>query len=143
MSLHLDRGDMKLLTEAGYSGLMRGIETKLTPIFHALDVWMPQYAAGPIGFALEAMIEGRFNEADDKLAEIRKSDREGRNEATAILAMCKILQKDRFEAEKLAKDLEGNNSNAGKFAQALVHGVEEDSPEAQEVEKMAMETREP
>ncbi len=143
MALHLDRADMKLLTEAGYSGLMRGLDTDLTPIFEALDTWMPQYAAGPIGLAMHAMIAGRFDDAEDALKAILQSDREGRDEARAILAMCLVLKDEHLEAEKLADDLEGTGGHAEAFTHVLVHGVDEDSQTAQESEMEAVGLREP
>lgn len=123
--MQLDRADMKLLIEAGYSGVMRGIDTDLTPIFQAIADWMPQYAAGHIGLALQTMVQGDFAGADSMLSDIIASDMEGRAEAQAILAMCKTLQNHHEEARKLAGDLEGTGGYAEAFTDALVNEGEE------------------
>jgi thioredoxin-like negative regulator of GroEL len=118
--MEINRADMKLLTEAGYSGILRNINVDLTPIFEALDAWMPDQSAGPIGLALQAMVAGDYAEADRLLTGIIKSKRQGRNEARAILAMCKALQKDTHAAEQLASDLEGQGGSAEAFVSLLV-----------------------
>ena len=122
----LNRGDMKLLTEAGYSALVRGIDTDVTPIFEALDTWMPEYAAGPIGLALQQMVRGDYEGADARLAGIRASGREGAEEATAMLAFCKALRDQLQEAEKLAEELKATGGHAEAFTHALLHGGDED-----------------
>jgi thioredoxin-like negative regulator of GroEL len=136
--MQINRADMKLLTECGYSGLLRNIDATLTPIFEALDTWMPDQAAGPIGLALEAMVAGDFRDADEKLSAIVDSDRIGRDEARAMLAMCKQLQKDTIAAESLASDLEGQGGSAEAFA-SLLTGKEQPQtqPHDQGAVKMA------
>ncbi|MFI0477023.1 hypothetical protein ACFXP8_11990 [Paracoccus sp. p2-l61] len=134
--MQLDRADMKLLIEAGYSGVMRGIDTDLTPIFQAIADWMPQYAAGQIGLALQTMVSGDFAGADRMLSAIIASDLEGRAEAQAILAMCKTLQHHHEDARKLAQGLEGGDSHAAAFAEAL---VSEDTETTQGNQGLAME----
>lgn len=129
MSFEIDRADMKLLVECGYSSVMRGIDADPATIFHAIDTWMPEYAAGPIGMALITIAAGEFAEADRMLTEIMASDREGRNEANALLAMCKVLQDEKAEAERIAQDLEGSGGHAEEFTSVLVYGVDEESPE--------------
>ena len=118
--MELNRGDMRLLTECGYSALLRDLDVDVTPIFEALDVWMPSQAAGPIGLALQAMVRGEFAEADDTLTALTRSRREGRREAQAILAMCKALRKDAGAAEELAVALEGQGGSAEAFARLMV-----------------------
>lgn len=118
--MELNRADMKLLTECGYSGILRNIDVNLTPIFEALDKWMPDQSAGPIGLALEAMVAGNYAEADQILTGVLGSKRQGRNEARAILAMCKALQHDAGAAEELASQLEGQGGSAEAFASLLV-----------------------
>lgn len=120
--MQIDRADMKLLIEAGYSGVMHGIDTDLSPIFDAIADWMPQYAAGPIGQALLLMMRGDFDEADALLTRILGSELEGRNEAMAILAMCKALRNEHEEARRLSEQLQGTGGNAEAFADLLVHG---------------------
>lgn len=122
--MQIDRADMKLLVEAGYSGLMKGIDTDLSPIFNAIADWMPQYAAGFIGQALVLMTRGEFAEADRMLTDVIGSSLEGRNEARAILAMCKTLQNEHEQARRLAEDLKGTGGNAEAFADLLVNGAE-------------------
>ena len=127
--MELNRADMKLLTECGYSGILRNIDTTLTPIFEALDTWMPEQSAGPIGLALEAMVDGDFRKADEILTALLSTRRKGRNEARAILAMCKALQKDTNSAEQLAADLKGTGGSAEAFATLMVrneaHGTQD------------------
>ncbi|MDO5621578.1 MAG: hypothetical protein Q4G24_08930 [Paracoccus sp. (in: a-proteobacteria)] len=120
--MELDRADMKLLIEAGYSGVMRGIDTDLTPIFQAIADWMPQYAAGRIGLAMQTMVRGDFAGADQMLTAIVASDMEGRTEAQAILAMCKALQNQHQDAREIAQELEGTGGYAEGFTDALVNG---------------------
>lgn len=124
-AFEIDRGDMRLLTEAGYSAVMRGTDVDAAAIFRAIDVWMPQYAAGPIGLALQQMVAGDLTGADAALARILSSDREGRNEAAAMLAMCKALLHDETGARRLAEQLEGTGGHAEAFADLLVNGVDE------------------
>ena len=82
--MEINRADMKLLTEAGYSGILRNISTDLTPIFEALETWMPDHAAGTIGLALQALVRGEFAHADEMLSAVVSSRKEGRAEARAI-----------------------------------------------------------
>lgn len=117
--MQLNRADMKLLTECGYSGVLRNIDVTLTPIFEALDTWMPDQSAGPIGLALEAMVAGDIPRADEILTGLQRSKRQGRAEAKAILALCKALQNDRAAAEGLADDLQGHGGNAEEFTRHL------------------------
>ncbi|ARJ70443.1 hypothetical protein [Paracoccus contaminans] len=126
--MQIDRADMKLMIEAGYSGLMRGIDTDLKPIFDAIAEWMPQYAAGPIGQALLLMTRGEFAEADRRLTEIIGSALQGRDEARAVLAMCKTLQNEHEQARQLAEQLQGTGGYAEGFADALVNGGDEMAP---------------
>ncbi|TWI35145.1 hypothetical protein [Paracoccus sulfuroxidans] len=135
--MQIDRADMKLLTEAGYSSVMRGISTDVSPIFHMLNEWMPQYAAGEIGLALQAMVAGEFARADEMLTAILATDREGRNEARAILAMCKALENQHDEARRLQEELVGTGGHAEAFADLLVNGEPETS---QGNQGLAMET---
>lgn len=120
--MELNRADMKLLTEAGYSTTLRNTGVDVTPIFEALDTWMPEQSAGPIGLSLQALIAGDFEKADSILADVLASKRKGRNEARAILAMCKAIQKDMTAAEELADDLKGTGGSAEDFATLLVGG---------------------
>lgn len=124
-SFEIDRGDMRLLIEAGYSSVMRSTDVDTGSIFRAIDEWMPQYAAGPIGLALQQMVAGDLAGADTTLAQILASDREGRSEAAAILAMCKKLLNDETGARRLAEELEGSGGHAEAFADLLVNGVDE------------------
>lgn len=124
--MQIDRADMKLLIEAGYSGVMRGIDTDLSPIFDAIAQWMPEYAAGPIGQALLLMTSGDYDQADALLTRILGSAMEGRDEARAILAMCKALRNEHEEARRLADELHGTGGHAEAFADLLING--DDSP---------------
>ncbi|SMO45668.1 hypothetical protein [Paracoccus laeviglucosivorans] len=135
--MQIDRADMKLLIEAGYSGVMRGISTDLAPIFLAMNEWMPAYAAGEIGLALQEMTSGNFAAADERLTTILASDREGRDEARAILAMCKALQNQHEEARRLQEELQGEGGAAEAFTDLLVNGAPETT---QGNQGLAMET---
>lgn len=123
--MQIDRADMKLLIEAGYSGVMRGVATDMSPVFAAITEWMPEYAAGPIGTALIRMVSGDLPGADDLLGRIIASDLEGRNEATAILAMCRVLQNQHEDARRLAAGLQGTGGHAEAFADGLVNGEQD------------------
>lgn len=123
--MQIDRADMKLLIEAGYSGVMRGIPTDMAPIFAAINEWMPDYAAGEIGLALLDMVAGRFAAADERLTAILASDREGRDEARAILAMCKMLENQQDEARELQQQLAGTGGAPEAFADLLVEEITE------------------
>lgn len=115
-----NRAEMKLLTECAYSSLLRNVDADVAPIFEALDTWMPEQSAGPIGLALLAMVGGRFEEADERLTALAASSRKGRKEAQAVLAMCKVLRCDKAGAEELAEDVRGGGgSAAANFVNAL------------------------
>ncbi|WP_156114500.1 HrpB1 family type III secretion system apparatus protein [Paracoccus sanguinis] len=123
--MQIDRADMKLLIEAGYSGVMRGIDTDMRPVFEAISTWMPQFGAGRIGLALIEMVAGDFPEADRILTEVIASDLEGKAEAQAVLAMCKVLENQQAEARRLAEELRGEGGHAEAFADLLVNGADE------------------
>lgn len=129
--MQIDRADMKLLIEAGYSGVMRGIDTDVTPIFQAINEWMPDYAAGEIGLALHDMARGNFADADDRLTGVLASTREGRDEARAILAMCKAIENQHDEARRLHQELAGTGGHAEAFTELLVEGEPETAQENQ------------
>ena len=130
--MELNRADMKLLTEAGYSGILRNIDTDVTPIFEALEAWLPEHGAGLIGTALQQMVKGEFLAADAILMKIIETKPQGRSEARAILALCKALQDDMAAAEKLADELKGEGSAAEEFASLLVEGEEAETQERQD-----------
>ena len=129
--MDLNRADMKLLVECGYSGVLRNIDVPLMPIFEALEIWMPEQGAGTIGRALIAMVDGRIVDAAALLEGLIASERQGRDEARAILAMCRALQKDTPAMEKLARDLEGHGGPAEGFASLLVSSGAETAREDQ------------
>jgi len=118
---------MKLLTECGYSGLLRGIDTDVTPIFEALDTWMPEYTAGSIGLALQAMVAGEYSRADEILSGLLEGGRTGKDEARAILAMCRALQNDMTSAAQIASDLKGQGGSAEAFATLLASGEDNET----------------
>ncbi len=129
--MELNRADMKLLTEAGYSAILRNIDTDVTPIFEALVTWMPEQAAGTIGLALQALVAGDFARADAMLVDVIAGKLEGGAEARAILALCRALQNDHASAGELARELEGQGGSAEAFATLLVRGVEDTGEEVQ------------
>lgn len=140
MAFQINRADMKLLVETGYSGTLRNIDTDLAPIFEALETWMPEQGAGTIGRALQEMIAGRTGDAAQLLQGLIDSDRSGRDEARALLAMCRALQKDMAAAEELAQDLKGTGGSAETFAALLVNSkAAETSQELQGLAKEAAE----
>ena len=120
--MEINRADMKLLIELGYSNVLRNLDADPAPIFQAIDTWMPEYAAGRIGIALQTMVAGHFDEADDILAELIRTKPHGKSEARAMQALCKALKDEWEQAEKLAEELEGDGSSAETFSRLLVHG---------------------
>ncbi len=118
--MKIDYADMKLLIEAGYSGVLRNIETDVTPIFEALDIWLPDNGAGAVGLALQAMIAGEYDSAESILDKIVATKSEGISEAKAIKAMCRALQADMRAAEEIHAELEGEGSSAEALAELIV-----------------------
>jgi len=118
--MKIDYADMKLMIEAGYSGVLRNVETDVTPIFEALDIWLPDNGAGAVGLAMQKMVAGDYFGAEVLLDEIIANKPEGKSEAKAIKAMCKALQADMVAAEKLHKELEGEGSSAEALAELIV-----------------------
>lgn len=139
--LEINRADMKLLIETGYSSVVRNLDVDATPIFEALDTWMPDYAAGKIGTSLQLMIAGEFDDADEMLRDLAATKKHGKSEARAMLAMCKALKEEWVEAEKLAKELEGEGSSAETFTRVLVHGPNPDEvmEDTDDIPQMAAE----
>lgn len=125
--MEINRADMRLLLECGYSGVLRNVDVDLLPIFEALETWMPEQGAGTIGRALLAMVDGRVDEAAGMLEALIASDRHGRDEARAILAMARALQHDTAAAEALARELRGTGGPAEGFATLLVGAAAEGS----------------
>ena len=113
---------MKLLIETGYSCVLRNLDAETTAIFEAIDTWMPDYAAGGIGTALQRMVGGQFDEADETLNNLIATRPHGKGEARAMLALCKALKDEWALAEELAEELEGDGSSAETFTRLLVHG---------------------
>jgi len=99
--MKIDYADMKLMIEAGYSGVLRNIDTNVTPIFEALNIWLPDNGAGAVGLAMQKMVDGDYFGAETLLDEIIANKPNGKSEAKAIKAMCKALQADMVAAEKL------------------------------------------
>ena len=118
--MKIDYADMKLLIETGYSGVLRNVETDVTPIFEALDIWLPDNGAGAVGLAMQKMVAGDYFGAETLLDNIIASKPEGKSEAKAIKAMCKALQSDMVAAEKLHRELEGEGSSAAALAELIV-----------------------
>lgn len=118
--MKIDYADMKLLIEAGYSGVLRNVDTDVTPIFEALDIWLPDNGAGAVGLAMQKMVAGDYFGAEALLDNIIANKPEGKSEAKAIKAMCKALQSDMVAAEKLHSELEGEGSSAEALAELVV-----------------------
>lgn len=118
--MKIDYADMKLLIETGYSGVLRNVETDVTPIFEALDIWLPDNGAGAVGLAMQKMVAGDYFGAETLLDNIIANKPEGKSEAKAIKAMCKALQSDMVAAEKLHRELEGEGSSAEALAELIV-----------------------
>lgn len=123
--MDIDRADMKLLIEAGYSGVLRNIDTDVTPIFDAIDSWLPDNGAGSIGHALQALVAGDYARADDLLQAVIDDRPQGKPEARSILALCKALQNDDVGAERLARELQGEGGAAEEFARLLTEGPDD------------------
>lgn len=120
--MDIDRADMKLLIETGYSAVLRNLDADATAIFEAIDTWMPDYSAGRIGTALQTMVAGKFDEADEILNALIATKKHGKGEARAMLALCKALKDEWVMAEELAEELEGDGTSAETFTRLLVHG---------------------
>lgn len=118
--MQINRGDMKLLTECGFSGVLRDMGTDLTPIFDALETWMPEHGAGAIGLALQMMAQGKYDDAEAQLREVIRKRRGARDEARAMLAMLRTLKNDMAAVEDLASELEGKGGAAENFARLLI-----------------------
>lgn len=118
----VNRADMRLLTECGFSGVLRNVDVDLAPIFEALETWMPDQGAGPIGRSLQDMVAGRFDDASERLEAVIASSRTGGNEARAILALVRAVRKDTAGAEEMAAELEGQGGSAEAFASLLTGG---------------------
>ena len=130
--MEINRADMKLLIETGYSSVVRNLDADADAIFDAIETWMPEYAAGRIGTAIQMMIKGEFDDADTLLRSLIKTKKYGKSEARAMLAMCKALKEEWGAAEELAKELEGEGTHAETFTRVLVHG-----PTPEEVMEMS------
>lgn len=135
--MNLNRGDMKLLTECGYSGVLRNLDVDLAPIFRALDEWMPDQGAGPIGLAIQDMVAGRLDAAAERLTASIESGRKGVAEARAMLALVRALQKDHAGAEALAAQLDGQGGAAESFATLLMRSEAHKTPGASRPAKTA------
>lgn len=118
--MELNRADMKLLVETGYSSIMRHTGAEIGPIFAALDVWLPDNTAGPVGQALELAVQGSFDEADDLLTKAIAERPTGKGEAKAILALVKAMRRDMPAVEKIAAELEGQDTSAARMTKLIV-----------------------
>ena len=123
--MKIDRADMKLLTEAGFSSTVRALDVDVTPIFQALNEWMPQYAAGDVGIAMWDMLTGQLASAETRLREVLASGREGRDEARSVLAMVKSMQNEDAEAQRLRQELAGQGGAPELLTELVVNGVPE------------------
>lgn len=112
----LSDADLQLLTQIGFSAVIRGMDDEATIIFKALDAWAPSSAAAAIGFALSALLKGNF----DRAISVLKSDGINKDssgaEAKAVLLIALQLSGRLDEAESLKKDLARFAGPAQQFA---------------------------
>ena len=118
--------DLKLLTEIGFSGMLRRADVDVAPIFEALRWCCPDNAAGAIGLSLLALMRGDPSTAIGLLESEGISKKQSRDEAKAMLVLARKLIGQVDQAQELAGDLTGHPGPAQRFA-ALV--VSEDGTE--------------
>ncbi|MEZ5824752.1 MAG: hypothetical protein R3C97_08445 [Geminicoccaceae bacterium] len=111
--------ELQLLTQIGYSAVVRGLVDESRPIFDALAVCAPGNAASAIGIALGALIRGDLDRAIDTLRRDGIDKPRSGNEAKAILMIALQLAGRQEEAELLKRDMAGVSGPARQLATLL------------------------
>lgn len=110
----MPRADMQLLTELGYSAILRGWFADAEVIFSALQKLAPDNAAAPIGFGLLALVRGKFTEAIDILENQAVTAKVSGAEAKAILLLAYRLARRNADADRLQNEIERGGSQAAR-----------------------------
>ena len=101
--MQVDKEHIQLLTEVGYAAAIYGEADKAEPIFDALMDIVPGNAAGPIGYGLSGIMQGRFDEAIDILERKGIDATVSADEARAIHLLALYLAGRKNEARRLGE----------------------------------------
>lgn len=118
----MPRTDMQLLTELGYSAVLRGWFVDAEVIFSALEKLAPDNAAAPIGFGLLALVRGQFKDAIEILETQAVSAKVSGDEAKAILLLAYRLARRNADADRLQNEIERGGSQAARGIAQLFAG---------------------
>lgn len=118
----MPRADMQLLTELGYSAVLRGWFSDAEVIFTAMQKLAPDNAAAPIGFGLLALVRGKFDEAIDILENVAVPSKVSGGEAKAILLLAYRLARRNADADRLQNEIEQGGSQAARGIAQLFAG---------------------
>ena len=122
--------DLKLLTEIGFSAILRRADTDVVPIFDALRLSCPDNAAGAIGLSLLALTRGDPQTAIGLLEAEGVTKKQSRDEAKAVLVLARKLVGQVDQARELAGDLTSHAGPAQRFAALVVS--EDGTPRTQD-----------
>ena len=111
--------ELQLLTQIGYSAVIRGLVDESRPIFTALEICAPGNAAAAIGIALGSLIRGDLDRAIDKLKRDGINKAHSGDEAKAILMIALKLAGRHEEAAILKRDMAGVGGPARQLATML------------------------
>lgn len=139
MSFSPDADDLKILTEVGFSAAVRGIGDQGGPTFAMLQVWQPHHAAGAVGVAVGAMGRGDYNLAEQVLTRAVDIAQTGREDAMAVLAMCKLQANKPTEAQQICTRLQGAGGGAEALARTLMPTRAADQPSPDHFEREQLE----
>lgn len=118
----MPRADMQLLTELGYSAILRGWFDDAEAIFSAMEKLAPDNAAAPIGFGLLALVRGKFNDAIEILEKKAVTAKVSGTEAKAILLLAYRLARRNADADRLQNEIERGGSQAARGIAQLFAG---------------------
>ncbi|MCB9942288.1 MAG: hypothetical protein H6851_01515 [Geminicoccaceae bacterium] len=111
--------ELQLLTQIGYSAVIRGLIEESRPIFEALKICAPNNAAAAIGLALGALIQGDLDQAIAILKRDGISKPKSGNEAKAVLMIALQLAGRQNEADILKRDMAQVGGPASQLANML------------------------
>lgn len=120
MPLNVDPNDLKLLTEVGFSAVTHGLGDDVGAIFRMLETWQPGHASGAVGLAMIALSHGDRDAAERMLAAVIDRAVSGREDAMAVLAMCKLANHRPHEAREICEQLIGTGGAAETLAKSLM-----------------------
>jgi hypothetical protein len=117
----LDRRDLELLAQIGFSAAARGLDTRVELIFEALAQLRPGNAAAAIGRALVALSRGEPQAAIELLHPDAVAAPVNGQEAKALLAAALAMAGRRQESAALVRELMAGPDGAAKeLAQRLL-----------------------